>query len=168
MDWAFFFYWIMATTLGWVTGRMFFQGIPIVISGVAIAVLQWTVLYKRIPKSWPWAVYSSIAWVVGYILFVIFVPEEMGYFFGPVIGVILGVVQWFILKQEFELAGWWIVISIIAWTTGLVIMPGPLTSGALPGALTGITLVLFFRFSRKEKALPEAIGEHHSSEIQSS
>jgi hypothetical protein len=158
MDWAFFFYWIMATTLGWVTGRLFFQGIPIVISGVAIAVLQWTVLYKRIPKSWPWAVYSSIAWIAGYILFVIFVPEEMGYFFGPLIGAILGVVQWSILRQEFELAGWWIVISIIAWTTGLVIMPGPLTSGALPGALTGLTLVLFFRYSRKEKLMSEAIA----------
>ena len=158
MDWALLFYWIMATTLGWVTGRMFFQGIPFVISGVAIAVLQWTVLYKRIPKSWQWAVYSAIAWIVGYILFVLFVPGDMGYFFGPVIGAILGVVQWTILKQEFELAGWWIPISIMAWTTGLVIMPGPLTSGALPGALTGFTLVLFFRYSRKEKLLSEAIG----------
>jgi uncharacterized membrane protein HdeD (DUF308 family) len=67
-------------------------------------------------------------------------------------------VQWSILRQEFELAGWWIVISIMAWTTGLVIMPGPLTSGALPGALTGIALVLFFRYSRKEKPLSEAVG----------
>jgi hypothetical protein len=158
LDWALFFFWIMATTLGWVIGNMFFQGIPIVISGVAIAVLQWTVLYKRMPKSWQWAVYSSIAWIAGYIIFVIFVPEEMGYFFGPVIGAILGVVQWSILRREFELAGWWIVISIMAWTTGLVIMPGPLTSGALPGALTGLTLVLFFRYSRKEKLLTEAIG----------
>lgn len=166
MDWALLFYWIMATTLGWVTGRMFFQGIPIVISGVAIAVLQWTVLYKRIPKSWQWAVYSSVAWVVGYILFVIFIPGEMGFLFGPMIGAILGAVQWFILREVFDLAGWWIVISIMAWTTGLVTMPGPLTSGALPGALTGITLVLFFRYSQKEKALPEAVGEDHSSKSQ--
>jgi len=158
LDWALFFFWIMATTLGWVIGRMFFQGIPIVVSGVSIAVLQWTVLYKRIPKSWHWAVYSSIAWIAGYILFILFIPEEMGYFFGPVIGAILGVIQWSILRQEFELAGWWIPISIMAWTTGLVIMPGPLTSGALPGALTGLTLVLFFRYSRKEKLPSETIG----------
>ena len=158
LDWALFFFWIMATTLGWVIGRMFFQGIPIVISGVAIAVLQWTVLYKRMPKSWQWAVYSAIAWIAGYILFVLFLPEEMGYFFGPFIGAILGIVQWSILRQEFELAGWWIVISIMAWTTGLVIMPGPLTSGALPGALTGIALVLIFRYSRKEKPLSEAVA----------
>ena len=154
LDWALFFYWIMATTLGWLAGRIFFQGIPIVISGVAIAMLQWTVLYKRIPRSWRWAVYSAAAWIVGYILFVMFIPEELGSLFGPVIGATLGVVQWFILRQEFDLAGWWIVISIIAWTTGLTIMPGPLSSGSLPGAFTGLTLVLFFRFSQKDKAQP--------------
>ena len=157
LDWALLFYWIMATTLGWMIGRMFFQGIPIIISGVAIAVLQWTVLYKRIPRSWQWAVYSSIAWIAGYILFIIFMPEDMGFIFGPVIGAILGVVQWSILRHEFDLAGWWIVISIMAWTTGLVIMPGPLTSGALPGALTGLTLVLFFRYSQKEKLQTEVL-----------
>jgi hypothetical protein len=154
LDWALFFYWIMATTLGWLAGRMFFQGIPIVISGVAIAGFQWTVLYKRIPGSWRWAVYSAIAWIVGYILFVILFPEEMGFLFGSIMGAILGVVQWFILKEEFDFAGWWIVISMMAWTTGMTIMPGPLTSGSLPGALTGLTLVVFFRFARKEKALP--------------
>jgi hypothetical protein len=153
LDWALWFYWIMATTLGWVTGRMFFQGIPIVISGVAIAVLQWTVLYKRIPRSWRWAVYSSAAWIIGYILFVILIPAEMGSLFGPFIGAILGVVQWLILRQEFDLAGWWIVISVIAWTTGLTLLPGPLSSGALPAAFTGLTLVLFFRYSSKDKTL---------------
>jgi hypothetical protein len=153
LDWALWFYWIMATTLGWLAGRIFFQGIPIVISGVAIAVLQWSVLYKRIPRSWRWLVYSSVAWVVGYILFVIFIPEEMGLLFGPLIGAILGIVQWSILREEFDLAGWWIVISMIAWTTGLTLLPGPLSSGALPGAFTGLTLVLFFRYSSKEKTL---------------
>ena len=149
LDWALFFYWIMATTLGWLTGRMFFQGIPIVISGVAIAGFQWTVLYKRIPGSWRWAVYSAIAWIVGYILFVILFPEEMGFLFGSIRGAILGVVQWFILKEEFDFAGWWIVISMLAWMTGLFLVPGLLSSGALPGALTGLALIILFRFSSK-------------------
>ena len=41
MDWALWFYWIMATTLGWLAGSLLFNGIPIIISGVAIAALQW-------------------------------------------------------------------------------------------------------------------------------
>jgi len=147
MDWALWFYWIMATTLGWLFGSMFFNGIPLVISGVAIAGLQWAVLYKRIQKAWRWAALSSIGWMIGYILLAIFFPAVMMLLIGPVMGGILGLVQWFLLKREVEWAGWWVVISIMAWTTGLTLMPGFLTSGALPGALTGLTLVILFRYS---------------------
>ena len=147
MDWALWFYWIMATTLGWLAGSMFFNGIPLVISGVAIAGLQWAVLYKRIQKAWRWAILSSLGWIIGYILLAIFFPAFMMLLVGPVMGGILGLVQWFLLKQEVEWAGWWIIISMLAWTTGLTLMPGFLTSGALPGTLTGLTLVILFRYS---------------------
>ena len=147
MDWALWFYWIMATTLGWLFGSMFFNGIPLIISGVAVAGLQWVVLYKRIQKAWRWAILSSIGWMIGYILLAIFFPAFMMLLVGPVMGGILGLVQWFLLKQEVEWAGWWIIISMLAWTTGLTLMPGFLTSGALPGTLTGLTLVILFRYS---------------------
>ena len=147
MDWALWFYWIMATTLGWLFGSMFFNGIPLIISGVAVAGLQWVVLYKRIQKAWRWVILSSIGWMIGYILLAIFFPAFMMLLVGPVMGGILGLLQWFLLKQEVEWAGWWIVISMLAWTTGLTLMPGFLTSGALPGALTGLALVILFRYS---------------------
>jgi hypothetical protein len=51
------------------------------------------------------------------------------------------------LRKEVEWAGWWIIINILAWTTGLTVLPGLLSSGALPGALTGLALVILFRFS---------------------
>ena len=158
MDWQLWFYWIMATTLGWLFGSMFFNGIPLIISGVAVAGFQSLVLYKYIQKAWRWAILSSIGWMIGYILLAIFFPAVMMLLIGPVMGGILGLMQWLLLKQEVEWAGWWIVISIIAWTTGLTMMPGPLTSGALPGAFTGLTLVLFFRYSSKDKTpLNEAV-----------
>ena len=146
MDWALWFYWIMATTLGWLLGNLLFGGIPVIISGAAIAVLQWAVLYKRIHKAWRWAVLSSLGWIVGYIVYVIFMPT-MTLLTGPVLGGSVGVLQWLLLRKEVDWAGWWIVISILAWTTGLTLIPGALTSGALPGALTGLTLVILFRFS---------------------
>jgi hypothetical protein len=151
LDWTFWFYWIMATTLGWLTGSLFFSAIPIAISGVGIAAFQWAVLFKRIQKAWRWMIFSSLGWIAGYIIFVISFPGEMGYLLGPILGGVLGVMQWFILRKELDWAGWWIVVSIIAWTTGLTVMPGFLTSGALPGALTGLTLVILFRFSSPEK-----------------
>jgi hypothetical protein len=151
LDWAFWFYWIMASTLGWLAGSLFFSAIPIVISGVAIAAFQWAVLYKRIQKAWRWAIFSSLAWIVGYILFVVSLPGEMGYLLGPLLGGMIGIVQWIILRKELDWTGWWLIVSILAWTTGLTVMPGLLSSGALPGALTGLTLVILFRFSEPRK-----------------
>ena len=138
----------MATTLGWLAGRLF-SGIPIAISGVAISVLQWAVLYQRIQKAWRWAVFSSLGWIVGYIIIVLFVPAEMGFLIGLVMGGLVGILQWVLLKKEVDWAGWWILFSILAWTTGLTLLPGLLTSGALSGALTGLVLVILFRFSEK-------------------
>jgi hypothetical protein len=151
IDWALWFYWIMATTLGWLTGIIFLSAIPIVISGVAIAAFQWAVFYKRIQKAWQWMIFSSLGWIVGYILFVFFFPANMGYLLGPILGSAIGIAQWLILRKELDWAGWWIIINILAWTTGLTVMPGMLTSGALPGALTGLTLVILLRFSTSKQ-----------------
>ena len=147
MDWALWFYWIMATTIGWLLGSLLFSGIPVIISGATIAAFQWAVLYRRLHKAWRWAIWSSLGWIAGYILTLILFPENLEILLGPVIGGTVGIAQWFLLRSEVEWAGWWVIISILAWTTGLTIMPGLLTSGALPGALTGFALVILFRFS---------------------
>lgn len=139
----------MATTLGWLLGSIFFQGIPVVISGVAVAAFQWAVLYKRIPKGWRWLLASSLGWIIGYILFMIFLSADFGFLLGPVLGGTVGIAQWFLLRKEVYWAGWWIIMSILAWTTGLTLFPGLLSSGALPGALTGLALVILFGFSSK-------------------
>lgn len=115
-----------------------------------IAVLQWSVLLKRIQHAWRWIVFSSLAWIGGYILVFIFASGR-NYLLGPVIGGGVGFMQWLLLRTEFDWATWWIFVSILAWTTGLNVMPGALTSGSLPGALTGLTLVILFRFSSKAR-----------------
>lgn len=148
LDWTLWFYWIMATTTGWIIGQLF-NGIPIVIAGAAISAMQWAVLYRRIHKSWRWGVFSTIGWIGGYILCVTLFSENASVLLGPFMGITTGVMQWLILKDEFDWAGWWVVISFLAWTTGLLVIPGLFTSGALPGALTGLALVILFRFSSK-------------------
>lgn len=147
LDWAFWFYWIMATTIGWMVGEMFFSGLPVIVSGVAVSTLQGVVLYKRIHKAWRWAVLGSAGWILGYILYILVFSSNTGILVGPMIGLVVGLVQWSLLRKEFYWAGWWIIVSILAWTTGITTIPGLLTSGALPGALTGLTLVVLFRYS---------------------
>lgn len=157
-DWALWFYWIIATTSGWLMGSMFFTGIPIMISGVLIAAMQWAVLYKRIDKAWQWFALSSFAWIISMIVIVLFLPS-VDLILAPFLGGMLGITQWAILRRNFYWSGWWIPISILAWTTGLTLMPGLFTTGALPGALTGITLVIFFRFSAIADEESEVKGE---------
>ena len=147
MDWALWFYWIMATTIGWLAGNIFFSFFPVIVSGIAVSALQGVVMYGRIYKAWRWAVFSSLAWVIGYTLHIIIFSSSLGAFVGLLIGGVVGIVQWSILHREVDWSGWWIIISILAWTTGLTTMPGLLTSGTLPGALTGLTLVILFRYS---------------------
>jgi hypothetical protein len=128
-------------------GEMFFSGIPVIVSGVAISVLQGIVLYKRIHKSWRWALASASSWIFGFIFHLFLTSSVTGSLAGPIIGGVVGIAQWLLLRKEFDWAGWWIIISILAWTTGLTTMPGLISSGTLPGALSGLTLVILFRFS---------------------
>jgi len=147
MDWALWFYWIIATTMGWLIGNIFFVGIPVIMSGAAISALQWATLHQRIHKAWRWAVYSLAGWIGGYILYLILSTTIQGTLAGPLVGFAVGIAQWLLLRKEVNWAGWWIIVNALAWMTGMNIIPGLLTSGALPGALTGLALVILFRFS---------------------
>jgi len=128
-----------------------FRGIPVIIAGAFIATIQWAALNQRIPKAWRWAVWSSIGWIAGYIIYGVLLSANFDFLLGPVIGAAVGIAQWRILRNEVDWAIWWIVFSILGWTTGLTLLPGLLSSGALPGALTGLALVILFRFSSKRK-----------------
>ena len=120
------------------------------ISGVAIALLQSIVLYKRIPKALHWAVASAIGWTIGWIAIVIWLPPELDFLAPALIGTTTGITQWLVLRRLVYWSGWWIPLSIVAWTTGLSIIQGALTSGSIPGAITGLALVLLLRYSPKE------------------
>jgi hypothetical protein len=54
--------------------------------------------------------------------------------------------QWLVLRREVRWAGWWIIVSALAWTLAL----GPLSRepvvGVTPGAMTGIVLGLLLRY----------------------
>lgn len=142
LDWQLWFYWIMATTLGWLAGNLLFRGLPFLIAGGAIAAFQWSILYKRMPKAWQWIVYTFFGWFAAYLSSLLIFPQNAAFWSGPLVGLSVGFAQWLYLRDKLDLAGWWMPISILAWTTGISILPGTLTTGTLPGALTGLTLVI--------------------------
>jgi hypothetical protein len=144
-DAAFWFQWIMATTLGWLLGGVLFANLPLVAGGVGVGILQWPILYTRIAKAWRWTLATAGGWIAGTIVVLVVLPVGLE---GILAGLSVGLAQWLILRREVHWAGWWIVISAMAWITGLTLVPGSLTTGALSGALTGVALMLLFRYPK--------------------
>jgi hypothetical protein len=148
-DWIFWFLWIMATAWGWVLGWILsgylIAGISLLATGIAIGALQWLVLKQQIGRAWRWIVATASGWAAGWALSFILIPAELGFVSGFVLGATTGIAQWLVLSKEVRWAGWWIVVSTLAWTLAL----GPLSRepvvGVTPGAMTGIALGLLLQ-----------------------
>lgn len=140
-DWALWFFWIMATTWGWLVGN-FLPGLTLVISGLFVAIFQWLVLQGRISRPWRWIAATCLGWIAGYLITLLALPQVWE---GPVIGLTAGIAQWTILRRELHWAGWWIVFSFLGWITGITLLPGLFLTGTMAGALTGICLEVLLR-----------------------
>jgi hypothetical protein len=151
LDWALWFLWIMATTLGWILGRFLLPNLAFVTVGIGLAVLQWLVLQHRIRKSWRWMVATALGWLLGSTLIQAFLPEGMDFVAGVIIGITTGTAQWLVLRSELDWAGWWIVISVVAWTTGMALLSGVMLTGVMAGAITGLALILLIRFPKPQR-----------------
>ena len=138
----------MAVTWGWLLGGFILPGLTIVISGFMVGVFQWLVLQGRIVRPWHWIVATSVGWTAGYFLAFFILPQELETLTGMIIGLTTGIAQWMVLRREFHFAGWWIIFSIIGWTTGLTLLPGILLTGTMAGALTGLALEVLLRYPK--------------------
>ena len=150
-DWGLWLQWIMVTTVGWVLGMLFIHPFGLAASGIAIGVLQWVVLQQHISRGRQWILASIVGWTTGWTLALIAVPSDFRLLAGIVLGVSVGAAQWLVLRREVRLAGWWPIVSALAWATGMGVMPGVLMSGILPGSMTGIALELLLRYPKQHR-----------------
>jgi hypothetical protein len=153
-DWALWFFWIMATALGWFLGGLISSPLTIVISGFLVGIFQWLVLQGRIGRPWHWIFSSFCGWTIGYFITFYGALREFEIFDGAIIGLTVGIAQWVILRSELRWAGWWIIFSIIGWTTGLTLLPGVVITGTMAGVLTGIALEILLRHPRLKETQP--------------
>lgn len=135
----------MATTWGWLLGNFLLSGLTLVISGFMVAVFQWLVLQGRVSRPWLWIITTTIGWTAGYLITFYLLPPELESFTGMIIGLAAGIAQWIVLRRELHWAGWWIVFSMIGWTTGMNLIPGIFSTGIMAGTLTGICLEVLLR-----------------------
>jgi len=147
-DWGLWLQWIMVTTAGWLLGSLLLPPFGLAASGMAIGILQWVVLQSHIRRGRQWVLASVAGWAAGWAVALVAVPSDIRVLAGVVLGAVVGSAQWIVLRTEVHLAGWWIIISALAWATGLGLFPGILTSGVLPGAMTGIAIELLLRYPK--------------------
>jgi hypothetical protein len=126
--------------------------------GTIIGILQWIILRRHFSKAGWWIVTSGVGWFVGCLLMLLLNVGDI-----PMIlkcGVIVPLFQWFVMRQHFSKAGWWIfasaaglvisfpilimltMISMVRELSGITHLPimGIIT-GAIMGIITGIALV---------------------------
>jgi len=134
--------------MGWILGGILVAGIDLLATGIAIGVLQGFVLQHRIAKAWHWMVATAAGWALGSLIIIGFLPAALDFLGGMILGLVCGLAQWFILRKEVHWAGWWIPISIAAWTTGMTLLPGFFLTGMLAGVITGVALELLLRYPK--------------------
>jgi len=150
-DWAFWYKWIMATTLGWVLGSLLFPGLGPLLAGFAIGVLQWLVLQQRLTRPWTWILATAIGWAAGWAINLFLSPGNLDLIGSMVIGVTTGISQWLVLRHAVHWAAWWVVINVVGWTTGLTLLPGVILTGVMAGVVTGFALELLLRYPKPHK-----------------
>jgi hypothetical protein len=156
-DWALLFYWMVATTFGWVLAWLLLPTIALVVAGVGAGVIQCFALYRRVPRAWQWILATAAGWMAGLALAIPLVPAGMGILTGALVGTTTGTAQWLLLRRRVHWAGWWIGVSVLAWAmgaslappSGLAALPRIVLSGMVPGVMTGVSLELLLRYPKE-------------------
>ena len=139
-------------------------------AGFLLGLAQWVVLRKYVNESSDWVLAAGASWAVGFALGLLIMTGLTGTgldgFFGYILfGIIVGVVQWPVLRREIPHLWMWILANVLGWTAGFylsqftldLLFNGPVidpiastavlsgVSGLIAGAVTGIALVLIVR-----------------------
>ena len=164
IGWGFCLQWVFFTVIGFFISLMFVEvdvrpyvgAISGAIGGAVVGLAQWLVLRIRIFQSRWWVVVSIVAWLLigasslGALGWLAPGTEEIwlrlfyGVINGAIVGGILGLAQWFVLRKQIYCQKWWIIVSIVAWTFGLPLgwLVGVLVYGAI-GLFIGEVICLF-------------------------
>jgi len=182
--WVVWLRWVLTCTVGWMVSEVVFRAITSAVEGsrseaaggllalaalgAVIGTMQWFVLRQQVYRSGRWVWVSTVGVAVGAVvsqwldLLDIYIGPGMeldGLLSGAAFGVVVGRVQWLVLRQWVKGAYWWVWASVaggtmsffvadVVATTVKVARPGfpvPMVIGTLYGAITGFALVWLLR-----------------------
>jgi hypothetical protein len=91
--------------------------------GALLGIAQWLVIRRLIARSVWWIVVTTIGWILGLVIGTIFHIIALGAIgTGVVVGGIVGVLQFTVLRRYCFNSGWWVVASMAGWTLCLLIV----------------------------------------------
>jgi hypothetical protein len=132
--------------------------------GTALGVVQMFNVKQYVPRpGWWWVLSNTIGWSAAWVI----INLQVGYSLlglgitefsivrGTVAGILVGLLQWLILRQLFYRAGWWILVSPLGWGIGMAVgvtvggaFGWPLV-GAISGIIAGYPLIWILRQPRR-------------------
>jgi len=171
--------WVALTSLGYLLSLFFIEvgerpdlgAIQGAIGGIAIGVMQASILKQPLNFSWQWVLACAVGWgllagsgagAIGWIAprtEILSIRFVSGLAFGEACGIVLGIVQWLVLRQSVRAAWRWICINPLCWAAGLSVgwtaggllrsrfhlflaeVVGLGVSWAIVGATTGLALM---------------------------
>ena len=164
-DWTFLFNWSLITMVGLVlapTLRQFTQplifwlagggvggqAIEGAVIGLVVGLAQQIALPPSLNRRVGWSLASALGWAVGWSWGWSVGWRLLGGLnfagIGLIAGLVAGLGQWFILRTQVRSAGWWLLVSPLAWAISLgagLAWPGQFgwaVAGGLAGLLTGL------------------------------
>ncbi len=188
VGWGFWILYVLASTFGMlvgfvlgfflvdalpdVVGEWFGTSVLGIVLGMAVGILQWLVLRRRVSGAGWWIFASAIG---GFAIF------QAGLFFGfsteyessaallgwagvvALGGVAAGTLQWLVLRGQAARAGWWVLASTVGWVLSVMgvrelpwgvdpsdLLWGMVATGAVLGVVTGGVLVWLLRHRVQE------------------
>ncbi|MEQ9625521.1 hypothetical protein [Coleofasciculus chthonoplastes] len=138
---SFWLQWLLVTLLGFVASLFWIEIgerpdigiIEGIIGGTIIGLAQWLVLRRHLSLAWWWIIASLLGWgVMGLSSFGVigwFAPRTMrlfprlvyGVIDGATLGLILGMAQWWVLRQYVSKAWGWIFTNSLNWSISLAV-----------------------------------------------